>query len=180
MEFKKHYMEGVVEFFPRVFNDSRGWFMESFSRKAIEEAGVEGSFVQDNLSLSAKNVLRGLHFQKPPFAQVKLVYVISGSSLDVIVDLRKGSPTYGQHLKVLLSAEKHNMLYVPAGFAHGFLSLEDNTIFAYKCSDYYNVQSEGGLCWKDSNLNIDWEIANPNVSDKDQALPAFKDFISPF
>lgn len=180
MEYKKHFIEGVVEFFPKQFKDSRGWFMESYNHQAMAASGMEIEFVQDNQSVSAKNVLRGLHFQKPPYAQAKLVRVITGSALDVIVDIRKGSATYGQHLKVLLSAEQNNQLFIPVGFAHGFLALEDNTTFFYKCSDYYNNQSEGGLCWNDPALNIDWNVENPIVSDKDQILPGITNFDSPF
>ena len=138
MEYTEHYLKGVIEYTPRKISDSRGWFMESYNRQELEKLGVKVAFVQDNISLSGKNVLRGLHFQKPPFAQAKLVRVLSGRALDVIVDIRKNSPTYGQHLKVVLDTEKSNQLFIPAGFAHGFLTLEDNTTFFYKCSDYYN------------------------------------------
>jgi dTDP-4-dehydrorhamnose 3,5-epimerase len=180
MEYKEHYLKGVIEYTPRKFGDSRGWFMESYNRQALEKAGVDAVFVQDNQSFSVKNVLRGLHFQKPPFAQAKLVRVLSGKALDVIVDIRKDSPTYGQHLTVLLDAETSNQLYVPVGFAHGFLTLEDNTTFFYKCSDYYNKESEGGLLWNDPELGIEWNATDPVVSDKDQILPGIKDFVSPF
>ena len=137
-------------------------------------------FVQDNESKSGKNVLRGLHFQKPPFAQGKLVRVIQGKVLDVAVDIRKGSPTYGKYHSVELDAESKRMFYIPEGFAHGFLTLEENTIFAYKCTNYYNKESEGSLLWCDEEIGIDWNVENPVLSDKDKISPLFKDFISPF
>ena len=180
MEYKEHHLKGVIEYTPRKVSDARGWFMESYNRQALEDAGVNVSFVQDNISFSVKNVLRGLHFQKPPFAQAKLVRVLSGKALDVVVDIRPDSPTYGQHVKVILDAEQSNQLFIPAGFAHGFLTLEDNTTFFYKCSDYYNKESEGGLLWNDPDLNIDWNVTDPIVSDKDLVQPKFEGFISPF
>ena len=180
MEYIEHRLKGVIEYTPKKIGDSRGWFMESYNRQALEKLGVNVAFVQDNQSFSFKNVLRGLHFQKPPFAQAKLVRVLTGRALDVIVDIRKDSPTYGQHLMVELDAEKSNQLFIPAGFAHGFLNLEDNTTFFYKCSDYYNKESEGGLLWNDPDLNISWNVTDPVISDKDLVQPVFKDFISPF
>jgi dTDP-4-dehydrorhamnose 3,5-epimerase len=180
MEYKEHFLKGVVEFFPKQFKDNRGWFMESFNEKAMQQAGIPTVFVQDNQSVSFKNVLRGLHFQKPPFAQAKLVRAVAGRVLDVIVDLRKKSPTYGKHLARELSADQNNLLYVPEGFAHGFLALEENSVFLYKCSNYYNQEAESGLCWNDPDLNIDWGVKDPIVSEKDKILPAFKDFVSPF
>jgi len=180
MEYKEHHLKGVIEYTPKKFGDSRGWFMESYNRQELEKLGVNVAFVQDNQSFSTKNVLRGLHFQKPPFAQAKLVRVLSGKALDVIVDIRRDSPTYGQHLTVELDAERSNQLFVPVGFAHGFLTLEDNTTFFYKCSDYYNKESEGGLLWNDPDLGINWNVSDPIVSEKDLVQPTFKDFISPF
>src|SRR5688572_3921261 len=180
MEYKEHHLKGVIEYTPKKFGDSRGWFMESYNRQELEKLGVNVAFVQDNQSFSTKNVLRGLHFQKPPFAQAKLVRVLSGKALDVIVDIRRDSPTYGQHLTVELDAERSNQLFVPVGFAHGFLTLADNTTFFYKCSDYYNKESEGGLLWNDPDLGINWNVSDPIVSDKDLVQPTFKDFISPF
>lgn len=180
MEYKEHYLKGIIEYTPKKFGDSRGWFMESYNRQALEKLGINAAFVQDNQSFSTKNVLRGLHFQKPPFAQAKLVRVLSGRALDVVVDIRRDSATYGQHLTVVLDAEQSNQLFIPAGFAHGFLTLEDNTTFFYKCSDYYNKESEGGLLWNDPELGIDWNVADPIVSDKDLVQPTFKDFVSPF
>ncbi|HEX8428403.1 dTDP-4-dehydrorhamnose 3,5-epimerase [Hymenobacter sp.] len=180
MEIKQHALAGVVEFIPRVFGDARGVFFESFSARVFELAGVQHEWVQDNQSSSTRGVLRGLHFQRPPHAQAKLVRVAQGRALDVIVDLRRDSSTYGQHLAVELDAQRYNMLYVPIGFAHGFVALEDHTLFLYKCSDYYQPSAEGGLRWDDPSLNINWGIDKPNVSDKDQVLPLLEEFDSPF
>jgi dTDP-4-dehydrorhamnose 3,5-epimerase len=180
MEIKQHALAGVVEFIPRVFGDARGAFFESFSARVMEEAGVRENWVQDNQSRSDKGVLRGLHFQRPPHAQAKLVRVAQGRALDVIVDLRRDSDTYGQHVQVELDAQRYNMLYVPVGFAHGFVALEDDTLFLYKCSGYYQPSAEGGILWKDPSLNINWGIEDPKVSDKDQILPVLQGFESPF
>ncbi|WP_375433796.1 dTDP-4-dehydrorhamnose 3,5-epimerase [uncultured Hymenobacter sp.] len=180
MEIKQHAMAGVIEFIPRVFGDARGAFFESFSARVFEQAGVRHEWVQDNQSSSARGVLRGLHFQRPPHAQAKLVRVAQGRALDVIVDLRRDSATYGQHLAVELDAQRYNMLYVPIGFAHGFVALDDQTLFLYKCSDYYQPSAEGGLRWDDPALAINWGIDSPNVSDKDQILPLLREFESPF
>ena len=181
MEVKQHPLAGLIEFTPRVFADDRGVFFETFSARLMEEAGAAAIWVQDNQSNSKKGVLRGLHFQRPPHAQAKLVRVGQGRAIDVAVDLRLGSPTYGQHQLVELTAERANMLYIPVGFAHGFMALDDDTIFLYKCSDYYAPATEGGLRWDDADLNINWgtEVA-PLVSGKDDELPLFKDFASPF
>ena len=175
MEFRKTSIEGLVEVFPRVFNDERGYFFESYQYKAFKENGISEVFVQDNQSFSTKGVLRGLHLQLDPFAQGKLVRVISGKVIDVAVDVRPNSPTFGKHETFLLSAEKQNMVYVPPGFAHGFVTLED-AIFSYKCTKLYNKASESGIIWNDKELAIDWGIDNPNVSEKDQELPSFNDF----
>lgn len=180
MEFKYFDLPGVVEIIPRVFGDARGAFFESFSARQLAAAGVEGDWVQDNQSRSDRSVLRGLHFQRPPHAQAKLVRVATGRVLDIIVDLRRASPTYGQHLALELDAVRCNMLYVPIGFAHGFTSLEDNTLFLYKCTDYYAPGAEGGLRWNDPQLGIDWGVTNPTVSAKDQVLPLLAEFESPF
>ncbi|CAN5911279.1 dTDP-4-dehydrorhamnose 3,5-epimerase [soil metagenome] len=180
MEYKELPVKGLVEFFPRVFGDSRGAFFESYSARVFEQACITDPFVQDNQSVSQKNVLRGLHFQNPPYAQGKLVRVISGRALDVAVDLRKNCPTYGEVVKVLLEAEKHNMLYIPPGFAHGFVALEDQTVFFYKCTNFYHPASDSGLRWNDPDLNIDWGVTDPLVSEKDQQLPFLKEFDSPF
>lgn len=173
-------IEGLIELQPRVYHDPRGYFLESFNREVFEKAGLPTEFVQDNQSLSSAGVLRGLHFQAPPFAQGKLVRVITGKALDVVVDIRRSSPTYGKHHKVLLDASLQNMFYIPPGFAHGFLTLEDQTIFAYKCTNLYHKASEGGLLWNDTDLNIEWGVKNPLVSEKDILQPTLKDFISPF
>ena len=181
MKVKQHLLAGLVEFTPRLFTDDRGVFFETFSARLMAQAGAAAEWVQDNQSNSKKGVLRGLHFQRPPHAQAKLVRVGQGRALDVAVDLRKDSPTYGQHQLVELSAGSGNLLYIPAGFAHGFMALEDNTIFLYKCSDYYAPATEGGLRWDDADLNINWGTEmQPLVSGKDEELPAFKDFVSPF
>ena len=180
MDFKTFEIEGVVEFQPRIFRDDRGYFLETFSMKWFEPLGIQPNFVQDNQSVSKKGVLRGLHFQKPPYAQGKLVRVSSGRALDVAVDLRKGSPTYGKHVTCVLDAEQQNAFYVPEGFAHGFVALEDNTTFLYKCTDYYQPSAEGGLLWNDPELGIDWGIENPQVSPKDEVLSLFRSFESPF
>lgn len=163
-----------------VFKDERGFFLESYNGKNFENAGITETFVQDNLSNSKKGVLRGLHFQAPPFAQGKLVRVLRGAVLDVVVDIRASKPTYGQHFKVLLSEDNFLALYIPPGFAHGFVALEENTLFQYKCTNYYHKGSEMGLLWDDPDLAIDWEISRPLLSDKDKVYPAFKDFISVF
>lgn len=166
---------------PDVFGDKRGYFFESFNEKAWKEViGFVPKFVQDNESMSSKNVLRGIHFQNPPDEQGKLVRVIQGSVLDVAVDLRTNSPTYGMHEKVVLSGENKKQLYVPEGFGHGFLTLEDNTIFSYKCTQYYNPKNEMGILWNDPQLNVDWGINNPLISEKDKNQQKFSNFVSPF
>ena len=158
---------GLLEIFPTVFGDHRGYFYESYNKEAFANIGVHHEFVQDNQSLSNKGVLRGLHFQNPPFAQGKLVRVIKGSVLDVVVDIRVGSPTYGQHHKVLLSGENKLQFWIPPGFAHGFLTLEDQTIFSYKCTEVYNKESEGSVLWNDPELGIVWDVKDPMLSPKD-------------
>ncbi|OWP65029.1 dTDP-4-dehydrorhamnose 3,5-epimerase [Hymenobacter amundsenii] len=180
MEFRYFDIPGVVEILPKVFGDARGAFFESFSAQKMGDAGIVGDWVQDNQSRSDRGVVRGLHFQKPPHAQAKLVRVAAGRALDVIVDIRRDSPTYGRHVSVVLDAERFNMFYVPVGFAHGFTALEDNTLFLYKCTDYYAPQSEGGLLWNDPALGIDWGVENPTISAKDQVLPTLAEFESPF
>ncbi|MBG8555220.1 dTDP-4-dehydrorhamnose 3,5-epimerase [Hymenobacter guriensis] len=180
MEFRYFDIPGVVEVLPRVFGDVRGAFFESFSEQRMREAGIVGEWVQDNQSRSDRGVVRGLHFQKPPHAQAKLVRVAAGRALDVIVDIRRDSPTYGQHVAVELDATRYNMLYVPVGFAHGFAALEDNTLFLYKCTNYYAPQAEGGLLWNDPALGIQWGVENATISAKDQVLPLLADLDSPF
>jgi dTDP-4-dehydrorhamnose 3,5-epimerase len=166
---------------PQVFDDGRGYFLESFRQdKFYEITGFEGRFVQDNESMSSKGVLRGLHLQKPPMAQAKLVRVVQGSVFDVAVDIRKDSPTYGQHQAVLLSSENKRQFFVSEGFAHGFLTLEDNTIFQYKCSNYYSPDHEMGILWSDEDLAIDWKFNTPLISERDQNQNNFRTFKSPY
>jgi len=164
---------------PNVFSDDRGYFMETYNQKNLEKV-IKSNFVQDNESQSQKDVLRGLHYQKPPFAQAKLIRVIFGSILDVAIDIRKDSDTYGQHFKHVLSAKNKKQLYIPVGFAHGFLSLENDTILNYKCSDFYHKESEASLLWNDPDLNIDWGIANPILAEKDELAENFNTFENPF
>ena len=167
---------------PRVFEDARGYFFESFSQRDFDNQVREVRFVQDNESKSSYGVLRGLHFQKPPHAQSKLVRVVKGRVLDVAVDVRKGSPTFGKHVAVELSEENHRQLFIPRGFAHGFAVLTDEVIFQYKCDNYYAPQSEGGILWNDPSLQIDWRIPTDKVilSEKDTKHPLLKDYISDF
>jgi dTDP-4-dehydrorhamnose 3,5-epimerase len=172
MEIKNTGIEGLIEIVPKVFHDSRGYFFESFNKEYLQEAGITVNFVQDNQSFSKKSVLRGLHFQKPPYEQGKLVRVVMGKVLDVAVDIRKGSPTFGNHYSCILDSTINNMLYIPPGFAHGFSTLED-AIFVYKCTQNYNKESESGIIWNDADLKIDWLIQNPVVSEKDQMLKSF-------
>lgn len=165
---------------PTVFEDNRGYFFESYNKEQFLKQGIDQNFVQDNESKSAKNVLRGLHFQKPPFAQGKLVRVMKGAVLDVAVDIRKNSPTYGQWASIELTESNKMMYWIPPGFAHGFVTLQDDTVFFYKCTNMYNKQSEGSIRWNDPDLNVDWGVANPILSEKDKISPLFKDFVSPF
>jgi len=164
---------------PHVFSDDRGYFMETYNQKSLEKV-IQSTFVQDNESRSQKGVLRGLHYQKPPFAQAKLIRVIFGSILDVAIDIRKNSDTYGQHFKHVLSAENKKQLFIPVGFAHGFLSLENDTILNYKCSDFYHKESEASLLWNDEDLNIEWGIKNPILAEKDGLAEKFSTFENPF
>lgn len=167
---------------PKVFYDERGYFFESFNAANFQAQGLNFSFVQDNESQSAKGTIRGLHFQHPPYAQGKLVRVVQGAVLDVAVDLRLSSPTYGRWYSVVLSAENKKQYFIPPGFAHGFKTLDDNTIFTYKCTAPYHKASEGSIQWDDPYLNIDWELNGtpPILSDKDKKAPAFLNFDSPF
>ena len=169
--------DGLIELQPKVFGDSRGYFFESFRESLFHELGLETHFVQDNESFSVKGTLRGLHYQKEPFAQGKLVRVISGKVLDVVLDVRPDSKTFGKHYKTILNAEDHNLMYVPPGFAHGFCALEDS-VFFYKCTAYYNKEAEEGVLWNDPALEIDWGIQDPIVSEKDMVLPTFESVIS--
>ena len=174
-------ISGLFLIEPKIFEDPRGYFFESFhAEKFQEQTGVELSFVQDNESRSNKGVLRGLHFQAPPHAQGKLVRVTKGAVLDVAVDIRKNSPTYGHHVSVLLSGDNKKQLFVPPGFLHGFATLEDHTIFNYKCTDYYHPETEGTVLWNDSDLKINWTISEPTISAKDELGTLFKNFESPF
>jgi len=180
MEIIQTPIEGLLVIKPRIFKDDRGHFFESWSKESFKNIGLDLDFVQDNQSLSQKGVLRGLHFQNPPFAQGKLVRVIKGSVLDVAVDIRKDSPTYGEHFSLELSEENKTVFWIPTGFAHGFVALKDDTIFTYKCTGVYNKESEGALIWNDKDLNIDWRVVNPLVSDKDIQAGNFNDFTTQF
>ena len=170
-------IDGVVILEPRIFKDDRGYFFESFSQREFEEKVCKTTFVQDNESKSGYGVLRGLHFQKPPFAQSKLVRVIKGAVLDVAVDIRKGSPTFGQYVSVELTGDNHRQFFIPRGFAHGFSVLSEEVIFQYKCDNFYSPQSEGAIAWNDPDLNIDWRIPVEEVilSEKDSKHPKLKD-----
>ena len=178
-EIKQTSLPGVLEIFPRVFPDSRGYFFESFRQDWLDKMGVQESWVQDNQSFSQKGTVRGLHFQRGAHAQAKLVRVIAGKVLDVAVDLRKESPTFGQVYSTILDIEENNLLYIPAGLGHGFSVLED-AVFVYKCSNYYHKDSEGGVLWSDPALGIDWQVAEPIVSEKDQILPSLAEFVDAF
>ena len=180
MEIIKTPLEGLLVIKPRIFGDDRGYFFESWSKESFTKNGLDLDFVQDNQSLSGKGVLRGLHFQNPPYAQGKLVRVIKGAVLDIAVDIRKDSPTYGQYFSVELSEKNKTIVWIPPGFAHGFLTLEDNTIFTYKCTGVYNKEYEGSLLWNDKDLNINWKVNDPLVSEKDLVAGNFKDFVSKF
>jgi len=181
MEIIKTKIQDLLIVKPDVFEDERGYFFESFSKEKFKALGLDLDFVQDNESKSQKNVLRGLHFQKPPYAQGKLVRVVKGAVLDVAVDLRAGSETYGQWEIVELSEENKLMYWVPPGFAHGFLTLRDETVFTYKCTNVYNKESEGSLLWNDPILNIDWGSTKDLIlSEKDLRAPLFEHFNTPF
>lgn len=179
MKLIKTHIEGVTVIEPKVFSDSRGCFFESFSERDFAEAVGPVRFVQDNESRSVYGVIRGLHFQKPPHAQAKLVRVVKGKVLDVAVDLRKDSPTFGQHLAMELSDENRRQMFIPRGFAHGFSVLSEEAVFQYKCDSYYAPESEGSLAWNDPDLNIDWNVpaGSEILSDKDRMSPRLKDII---
>ena len=180
MKITKTNIDGLIIIEPEIFKDDRGSFLESWNVKKFKEIGIDDHFVQDNQSNSSKGILRGLHFQNPPYAQAKLVRVVRGSVLDVAVDLRSNSSTYGKHYSIVLSDKNFKSFYIPKGFAHGFVALEDNTIFSYKCSDMYNKESEGCLIWNDQDLGIDWNINDPIISLKDMQGLHIKDFKSNF
>ncbi len=182
MKFIKTKIKDLIILEPTVFGDKRGYFLESYNKDKLEEILGKVSFVQDNESKSSKGVLRGLHFQKPPFDQAKLVRCIEGKVLDVVVDLRNGSKTYGQHTAIELSSENKKQLFVPCGFAHGFLVLSESAIFAYKVDNKYAPEYDAGICWNDPILNIQWGFDESQiiVSKKDSKLPFFSEFKSPF
>ncbi len=175
MPFKDTSIAGLKIFEPRIFGDDRGYFYESYNKKAFAEAGIDCEFVQDNHSKSTRGVLRGLHYQRGEHGQAKFVSVLSGEVLDIAVDIRVGSPTYGQHVSVLLTAENKKRLFVPRGFAHGFVVLSETAEFFYKCDNFYNKDSEGGIQFDCPILNIDWQIDLNDIqlSDKDKVLPSF-------
>lgn len=182
MEVIKTPIDGVVIIEPKVFKDARGYFFESFSQREFEEKVRKINFVQDNESMSSFGVMRGLHFQAPPFTQSKLVRCVKGRVLDVAVDIRKGSPTYGQHVAVELTEDNHRQFFVPRGFAHGFAVLSETAVFQYKCDNFYAPQADGGISIKDDSLGIDWMIPTENalLSEKDTKHALLNDFDSPF
>lgn len=179
MEIIKTQIEGVLIIEPRLFKDERGYFFESFNQKEFEDKICKTTFVQDNESKSTYGVVRGLHFQKPPFAQSKLVRVVKGSVLDVAVDIRKDSPTFGQHVAVELTEDNHRQFFIPRGFAHGFSVLSKEVIFQYKCDNFYAPQSEGAIAWDDPELGIDWRISIDEIllSEKDKSHPRLAEVI---
>lgn len=179
MKVSETHLEGCFVIEPKVFEDDRGSFFESFRKEVFEKkTGLKVDFIQDNQSISQKGVLRGLHMQKGEFAQAKLVRVVQGKVLDVAVDIRENSPTFGEHFSIELSSENNTQLFVPKGFLHGFVTLENNTIVVYKCDNYYNVEMESGVLYNDPELNIDWMLTAEEivVSEKDKKLNLFKSF----
>jgi dTDP-4-dehydrorhamnose 3,5-epimerase len=176
MEIRESFIKGLFEITPRLFKDERGFFFESFNKKTLEKVGITQEFVQDNQSFSVKGVIRGLHFQRPPYSQAKLVRVVKGKALDVAVDLRRNSTTFGQYDSVVLDAEKNNMFFVPEGFAHGFAALED-TVLLYKCTNFYNKDSESGIRYDDPELKINWEVKEPIISEKDLILKYMSELV---
>jgi len=182
MEVIKTQIEGVVILEPRVFKDARGYFFESYSKREFDEKVAKVDFVQDNESCSTRGVMRGLHFQRPPFTQAKLVRCVKGRVLDVAVDIRNGSPTYGKHVAVELTEDNHRQFFIPKGFAHGFAVLSDVAVFQYKCDEFYHPEADGGISILDDSLGIDWQInlEEANLSEKDKHHPLLADFDSPF
>jgi len=182
MKITKTEIEDLIVIEPKIFGDERGYFLESFNKKWFNENVIETKFIQDNESKSARGVVRGLHYQKPPFAQSKLVRVIQGEVLDVVVDLRKDSITYGKTYSVILNSENKKQLFVPRGFAHGFSVLSENAIFSYKVDNDYSPEHEDGILWSDQTLNIDWMLnsSEAKLAEKDKELQAFETFNSPF
>ena len=182
MQVIKTNIEGVVIIEPRIIKDQRGYFFESFSQREFDEKVAHVQFVQDNESMSCYGVMRGLHFQRPPFTQSKLVRCVNGAVLDVAVDIRNGSPTYGQHVAVELTEENHRQFFIPKGFAHGFAVLSETAVFQYKCDEFYHPEADGGISILDDSLDIDWRIpaGKAILSEKDTKHPLLKDFDSPF
>ncbi len=180
MEITKTDIEGLLILQPKIWKDERGYFFESFREDIFKKLNLDVNFVQDNQSLSQRGTIRGLHFQKAPNEQGKLVRVLQGKVLDVALDIRSNSATYGKYFAIELSAENQTQFFIPPGFAHGFSTLEDNTIFCYKCTNYYDKASEGGVLYNDPALGIDWKVEGLFVSDKDKELSVLKDFVSPF
>lgn len=182
MEVIKTILDGVVVIEPRLFEDARGYFFESFSQREFDEKVGKVVFVQDNESKSSYGVMRGLHFQRPPFTQSKLVRCVKGAVLDVAVDIRKGSPTYGQHVAVELTEDNHRQIFIPKGLAHGFAVLSETAVFQYKCDEFYHPEADGGISILDDSLRIYWRIPMEQaiLSEKDTKHPLLKDFISPF
>jgi dTDP-4-dehydrorhamnose 3,5-epimerase len=180
MEVVETKLKGVLVIKPKVFEDARGYFFESYNEKLFKQMGLNLNFVQDNQSLSQRGVLRGLHFQNPPYAQGKLVRVITGSVYDVAVDIRENSPTYGEWFGLELNEKNKWMMYIPEGFAHGFATLRDNTIFSYKCTNFYNKASEDCLLWNDPDIGITWNLDDPMLSEKDLTGKKINDFVTQF
>lgn len=182
MEVIKTHIEGLFIIEPRIFNDARGYFFESFSQREFDEKVFPVNFVQDNESMSTRGVMRGLHFQRPPYTQTKLVRCVRGAVLDVAVDIRKGSPTFGQHMAVELTGENHRQFLITKGFAHGFAVLSEKAVFQYKCDEFYHPEADGGIQLCDPSLGIDWHIPFEEaiLSEKDTRQPFLKDFESPF
>jgi len=176
MQIIKTGIEGLLEIVPEIYHDNRGWFFEFYKEKLFHRQGIEYEFTQENISFSKKGVIRGLHFQLQPWQQAKLVSVLSGKVVDVVVDLRRGSVTFGKTHACVLDAERHNLLMVPEGFAHGFAALEDS-LFLYKSSNAYNRDFESGIVWNDPHLNIQWPFTNPVLSEKDQKLTTFHELL---
>lgn len=176
MKFRKFNIKGLLEIIPEVYRDERGYFFESFNAAILEREGLYYPFVQDNQSYSIAGIIRGIHFQRKPFEQAKLVRVIQGKVLDIAVDLRPDSETFGKYQKIVLDSEINNIIFIPAGFGHGFYAIE-NSIFFYKCTNFYSREHETGIIWNDPDLAIDWETDNPVLSKKDRSLPTFKSFI---
>jgi dTDP-4-dehydrorhamnose 3,5-epimerase len=174
MNVKETKLPGVLVLEPDVFSDDRGFFLETWNSNRYEKAGIKGSFVQDNVSFSTRGVLRGLHFQYPQ-SQDKLVQVLSGEVVDVAVDIRKDSPTFGKWISEILSDVNHRQMYIPSGFAHGYCVTSGTAVFSYKCTDFYNPGSEGGIIWNDPDINIDWPMEEPILSSKDADYPRLKD-----